>query len=344
MTASLSSHARLLLASTLAIGAALAPALPARAAELPSSPLTLFERLPDAPESPADATRWFDKARTLIHPGLLALKADYEAHLQALAQLRQQHAERSRGQGELATHNLARGMADIGIDMERMQRDPAYAAQVQERMRKMSPQEMIAMSQRMSQPLNQDKRYVNEARAKAEDAAAVRAAAEAGQGYMQAVPARSESLARLMREADAEIERINSKPLNIPASKPAMDWQNIGCDAGCRARWDSYADAAAPLMIARAGEALRIRRAALRRQRELLAEGMRNADRHLVASRWGIGAKSADNQQLILGYDESAAGKLPYLIEQLENASLAAASMVHCARHWARAPGTVCEW
>ena len=34
---------------------------------------------------------------------------------------------------------LAEGMASVGIDMQRMQSDPAYAREVQARMRAMSP-------------------------------------------------------------------------------------------------------------------------------------------------------------------------------------------------------------
>lgn len=314
------------------------------AAELPGSVAALFDRLPDMPETPVEAARWFDRRETLIHPGLLALKSDLRAHQQAVARLRETVAAKSNEQAEVVAQNLSQGLADIGVDMARMQRDPAYAQQVQERMRSMSPQQIIAMSQRMTQPLNQDGRFINEASAKAAEAAPIRAAAEAGQAYQQELGARLEALSRIAREADAETAKLRAKPLALPAGRPKIEWENIGCDAGCRAQWDSYANALAPLMIARAGEELRVHRSALRRAREHLAEGVRTADRHLQASRWGQAARSNDNRQLILGYDDSATGNLPHLIERLETATKDAAAMVHCAKHWVLAPRAVCNW
>ena len=49
----------------------------------PRSVVELFNRVPELPATAEEAVRWFDQSGTLIHPGLLALKADIEAGKQA---------------------------------------------------------------------------------------------------------------------------------------------------------------------------------------------------------------------------------------------------------------------
>ncbi|HTP73516.1 MAG TPA: hypothetical protein VML58_14955 [Burkholderiaceae bacterium] len=78
---------------------------------------------------------------------------------------------------------LAEGMASVGIDMQRMQSDPAYAKEVQARMRAMPPDQIMAMSKAMSQPMNQNPNRHNEAQAMADEAAPIKAGAEAGFEY-----------------------------------------------------------------------------------------------------------------------------------------------------------------
>jgi len=235
----------------------------ARAAEPPSSVAALLSRVPDLPNTAEEAARWVDKNGALVHPGLLALRKDLEAHQQAIGQIQKSAAVRHQAQSAIVTDNLGKGMADVGIDMARMQSDPAYAKEVQDRMRKMSPQELMAMSQKMSQPLNQDKRYQNAAKAMVDDAPAVIAAAEAGEAYSSAQMTRLNSHLAIWQEADEAAARVLKKPLAVGLSKPAMEWENIGCDASCQAQWEAYAGKMLPLMVARDTDTLRIRRTAL---------------------------------------------------------------------------------
>jgi hypothetical protein len=322
-------------------GAAIAT--PAQAANQPGSLLALFERIPDAPDSAAEAARWIDKDGRLIHPGLLALQADLRAQQQAIEAQMRQAAARDRAQGAVMIEDMHKGMADVGIDMGRMQKDPAYAKEVQERMRRMSPQEMVAMSQRMSQPLNQDPRFQNAARAKAEDAEPVRAAAEAGSAYQHSFAQRANTRDAAWRDAELEVRRILKEPLQVPASKPAMEWENIGCDASCRAQWDSYAAAALPLMIARDTAVLRQRRIALQRLREALAEGIRTADQHLQAAHWGKDAKSSENRLAIQAYNSTAVGEMTQLLDRIVSSARTAASTTHCGKQIVLVPRAVCR-
>jgi hypothetical protein len=224
-----------------------------------------------------------------------------------------------------------------------MQSDPAYAKEVQERMRKMSPQELMAMSQKMNQPLNQDKRYPNQAKAMVDDAPAVRAAAEAGEAYSHAQMARFNAQNAQWSETEAAVAVVLKKPLKAAAPKPAMEWENIGCDAGCRAQWDTYASQMLPLMVARDTEILRIRRAAVQRQRTGVAAEIKTADKHLLASQYGALSNSQVNQGRIVAYDSAAIAELQRLILRITDSARSAAGVVHCGKQIVLAPGAVCR-
>lgn len=324
--------------------AAVFAATGARAADAsPSSIASLFQRVPDLPATAEEATTWVDKTGRLVHPGLLALKADIAAHQRAMERIQLATATQNQAQGEVMAENMNKGLADVGIDMERMQRDPAYAKQVQDRMRQMSPQELMAMSQKMNAPLNADPRFQNQAKAMVEDAPTVRAAAEAGRAYTDGQMARLQSHQALWQEADAAAARVRQKPLQVSAAKPKMAWENIGCDAGCRAAWDTYASAMLPRMIERDTEALRLHRAALQRHRAAVAEGLKTADRHLLAAQYGAASRSQANRGWIAGYDGAAIGEISFLVERITDSVKAAAVVAHCGKQIVLAPGAVCR-
>jgi len=322
---------------------ALSTATGARAAESPSSVAALLARVPDLPATAEEAARWVDKNGVLVHPGLLALRKDIEAHQQAIGQIQKSAAVRQQAQSAIATEDLGKGMADVGIDMARMQSDPAYAKEVQDRMRKMSPQELMVMSQKMSQPLNQGKRYQNAAKAMVDDAPAVIAAAEAGEAYSGAQVTRLNTHLAAWQEADEAVSRVLKKPLAGSLAKPAMEWENIGCDAGCQAQWDAYAAKMLPLMIARDTEILRIRRAALQRQRVAVTEEIKTADKHLAASQFGALSQSQVNQMKIVAYDGAAIGEISHLIDHIGDSVKSAAATTQCGKQIILAPRAMCR-
>lgn len=315
----------------------------APAADTPPSIATLFQRVPDLPATAEEAATWVDKTGRLVHPGLLALKADIAAHQRAMEQVQLATAQDGVAQGQVVADNMNQGLASVGIDMARMQRDPAYAKEVQDRMRQMSPQELMAMSQKMNAPLNADPRFTNQAQAMVDDTPVVRAAAEAGRAYTEGQPVRLQAHQKLWREADEAAARLRRKPLQVAVAKPRMEWENIGCDAGCRAAWDAYATAMLPLMIARDTEALRVHRATLQRHRAAVAEGLKTADRHLVASQYGAASRSQAHRGWIAGYDGAALGEISFLIERITDSVKAAAVVAHCGKQIVLAPGAVCR-
>jgi hypothetical protein len=321
---------------------ALSAAATAHAADAPSSVAALLARVPDLPATAEEAARWVDKNGALVHPGLLALRKDIEAHQQAIGQIQKSVAMRHQAQSAIATEDLGKGLADVGIDMARMQSDPAYAKEVQDRMRKMSPQELMAMSQKMSQPLNQDKRYENAAKAMVDDAPAT-IAAEAGEAYSSAQMARMKTQLAVWQEADEAVSRVLKKPLAVGMAKPAMEWENIGCDAGCRAQWDAYAAKTLPLMIARDTEVLRVRRAALQRQRAVVTEEIKTADKHLTASQFGALSQSQVNQMKIVAYDGAAIAEISQLVDRIGDSVKSAAAVTQCGTQIVLAPRAVCR-
>jgi hypothetical protein len=315
----------------------------ARADGPPPSIAGMFQRVPDLPLTAQEAATWVDKSGQLVHPGLLALKADLAAHQRYIEGLQLKAAEGNVAQGTIATENLVKGMADVGIDMARMQRDPAYAREVQERMKKMSPQELMAMSQKMNQPLNQDPRYRNQAKAMVEDTPANRSAADTGQAYAHGQIARMEAAHAAWRDTEAAAERIRRQPLKAPLPKPAMEWENIGCDAGCRSQWDAYAAKMLPLMIARDTDVLRVQRAAVQRQKALVAADLKTADRLLVAAQYGAQSVSQANQGSIVAYDGAALAEIGFLVERITDSVRRAAVVTHCGPQIVLAPGAVCR-
>lgn len=330
-------------AAALAALLSLVVAHDAPAADTPPSIATLFQRVPDLPATAEEAATWVDKTGRLVHPGLLALKADIAAHQRAMEQVQLATAQDGVAQGQVVADNMNQGLASVGIDMARMQRDPAYAKEVQDRMRQMSPQELMAMSQKMNAPLNADPRFTNQAQAMVDDTPVVRAAAEAGRAYTEGQPARLQAHQKLWREADEAAARLRRKPLQVAVAKPRMEWENIGCDAGCRAAWDAYATAMLPLMIARDTEALRVHRATLQRHRAAVADGLKTADRHLLASQYGAASRSQAHRGWIAGYDGAALGEISFLIERITDSVKAAAVVAHCGKQIVLAPGAVCR-
>jgi hypothetical protein len=227
--------------------------------------------------------------------------------------------------------------------MARMQHDPAYAQQVQARIVAMTAQEKMALSQRMSQAMNQNRPRQNAAQALVDDAPAVRVAAKAGEVYNQQLNARMGAHEAIWGEAEEAAARIRRAPLRVPMAKPAIEWENIGCDSGCRGQWEAYAGKALPLMIERDTEILRARRTALQRQRAVVRDDLKAADRHLAAAQYGTTALSEVNRTYIVGYDSAAIAELQLLIDRITVAVVSAAAVAQCGPQIVLAPRAVCR-
>lgn len=111
------------------------------------SVLDLYSRVRQVPASAPDAAKWVDKQGRIVNKDVIALRADLETHRKSLEPIMAAGARTSVANGARVTQDLAKGMSDVGIDMARIQSDPAYAHQVQARVRSMSPAEILAGSQ-----------------------------------------------------------------------------------------------------------------------------------------------------------------------------------------------------
>jgi hypothetical protein len=202
---------------------------------------------------------------------------------------------------------------------------------------------MMAMSQKMSQPMNQDRRIDNEAVLVSQELPAVQAAGEAGFAYANGQVTRMQAPDAIWREADEAVARIHARPLKVAAPKPKMEWDNIGCDKGCQAAWDVYASQMLPLMIARENEILAVRRSALQRHRAAVAPEVQAAERHLAATQYGAAAKSNTNLMRITGYDGAAVGEVQQLLTRIEQTVKSAAIVPNCGKQIILVPGAVCQ-
>lgn len=310
----------------------------------PSSIQSLYDRIPEPPASAQEAAQWFDKSQALVHPGLIALRKDIEAHQKAVGEAARPLGEKNLKEAGYQVESLGKGMADVGIDMQRMSTDPAYAAQVQERMKKMSPAELIAMSQKMNKPMQQDKRVTNQAKAMVEDPAAVREAAAAGYAFSSKQVDRIQAFGDRWSRTEAEVNKISARGLpNVGQKKPTMEYDNIGCDSACDAAWNAYAAKVLPLMIARDTEILKVRGAALKREKAAIAADIRTADRHLLATQFGAASRSQVNQSRIIGYDGAALGEIILILDRLEQSVRSAAIVTNCGPQVVKVPQAVCQ-
>lgn len=332
--------ATLAVVATLGMGAQVRAQVPAPA---PASLVQLLNAIPEVPATAEQAARWVDKSGRIVHPPLLQAQAALHQHRQAMQRVALVRQRAEAEQGQVAVEALSQGLQDVGIDMQRMHSDPAYAQQVQERVRRMTPAEQLAWAQRISQPSNQDPRLVNQAKAMAEDKPAARAAAEIGQVYAQQQPQRFERLASLWTETDAAVQRLRERKLVAGAPKPAMEWDNPACDKLCQALWQAYAARMLPVMLARENEILALHRAALNRQRAWLAPDITVADRHLQATEFGLASTSSVNQGFIVNYDSAAVAEIQSLLDRTVEAVQRAAVLPHCGTQAVLVPLTVCR-
>lgn len=143
----------------------------------PTSLLDLFNRVPDVPANAQEAMKWFDKGGKLIHPGMLALKADIDSNRQAGRITAQSAGNAS------SIAPMMQGMENAGIDVARMQRDPAYQKEIQQRIQQMSSQEQMALMNKMMQPHMQAS--TQDVKAMAQESPAVQTAAEAARMFPQ---------------------------------------------------------------------------------------------------------------------------------------------------------------
>ena len=314
-----------------------------QAAEIPASLQTLFNRIPKLPDTIAAATRWVDGNGELVAPQLLQLTADLDAQKNAVSVIANSRNGAVQEQAMAQMDSLNQGMASAGIDVQRMQSDPAYARQMQDRMHSMSPQELMALSQEMSQPMQNNPRIPNEAQLLANDSPAVQRASEAGAAYNGAQVQRIQASEAIWQQAATDAKQLQAQPYNVKAARPRSDWDDVSCDKACQAQWDAYVAQVLPLLESRANQVLQIQQKALQQHRDNLASAVAEADRHMQATAFGADAKSQLHLARITGYDTAVVGDMEQLLDHLRRSVEQAAYVKQCGTQMIRSPHAICQ-
>ena len=154
-----------LLVRALLAAACMTPATATSAAAQPlPSVLDLFNALPQPPATADAAGAWFDAGGILVHGPLVELKGRIARLTTSLESRRAALARHDVAQGQRAVADVGQGLANAGIDIARMQSDPAYAAQMQATLKSMTPQQLMALSMTMTAPMNADAALVDQSR------------------------------------------------------------------------------------------------------------------------------------------------------------------------------------
>ncbi len=203
---------------------------PAEAAG-PKSLVDLFNRVPEAPTTAEHAAQWFaaDAGKPgpgkLIQGALLGLRADLAAGKSFSASLRHTAAK------TLSEDPTKQGLNESGIDAARLQRDPAYQAELRQNMERMSAQEKMAFAQQLIPA--QMQASLQDARAMGEEPSEVEAATEAATAYTIGYSAwMTGPVTAFTQEWEQVAQQRGRKPMT--GKRPKIAWDSIGCEATCR--------------------------------------------------------------------------------------------------------------
>lgn len=325
---------------TLATGAIVAAlsatcTLSAHAESQPQSLLELWKRIPPTPATLEAANAMVNDAQEI--PAITALLADLDAHGAAVSQTATAADAKihERMTGGKSPEQAAAGAANAaGIDVQRMQTDPAYAKEMEAKMRAMSPAELMALSSAMAQSMGMH------ATVAVYDPPEVKAAAEAGQAMMDptATTARLEAYTTRWLEVEKATTAVNDA---YAARYPKM---SIGCDGEgggspeCIAARARYEAEMMPLLLARDAEVLKLEAVALEQERTALAERVAAADAHLTAAQYGANSQELGNPMQILFLDQMMVEDMRTLTTRLAEVTKRAAYITHCGKTYLTNP------
>lgn len=318
--------ARTLLAAVCLVPAA---ATSAEGQQMPAV-LDLFNALPQPPATAEAAATWFDAKGALVQPAFVDVKARVALLTKGLETRRADAGRAAMSQSQRTVAGLSQGMANAGIDMARMQSDPTYAAQMQAKLKSMTPQQLMALATTIAAP-SAGPGPDNPAWAAAHDNDAAKAAAEVAMRYTTAMSDRIAARAAEWTASDAAVATLMAAPPAVGMKKPAQQ-DGEGCDKSCLAALQAYAAAVRTVSVARDTKILAARRLDWDKARAAAAPIVREADVHLKATRFGDGSTSVHNKSLILGLGELALGEVQELVIRLEEIAEEGARTLRAAK------------
>jgi len=317
----------------MAMGAALFGHVAVAEAQQPTSLLQWFNAIPNSPTTPEEADKLVDwngeSSSTGSGGGLAAmpaLKAGLDAHEAAVhALIEAAHAKIDARigvpTGEKAVQGMTKGAAAAGIDVARMQNDPAYAKEMQAKMKAMSPAELMALATAMQQGMGMKGTVA------VYDPPAVKAAADAGRAYLD-----PEQQAQRTAAYERRWTEVAKKKAAIDATYSAKYPTRVMCDTdpSCGDRMTRYANAMMPLVYAHDTEVLKLEAAAFEEERAALAVEVGKADELLRAAQYGATSQEPGNPLNIMSLDGNIASQIRTLAIKLEDIVKRAGEVGHC--------------
>lgn len=298
---------------------------PVQAAD-PKSLLELLSHVPDVPATVQEAGAWYEShpsptsqypVLTLIQQKLIAVRAELAASKQASEAIFQ-------SAGEALHTEPQQGQVVHGIDMTRMQKDPAYQKEMEKKIQKMPMQEQMAIMNAMMAP--QMKAMQQDMMAGADESAAVQAAVDASRTYQ--IEGNRWYLGRsgpLQEELNVD-QAVGKRP--IPAGMPKQAWDDVGCDSACDKQWQAYAEKSWPTLLAHETKRLQARRSVLQRYKSELIARLQD-DKLVVAAQFGKGARSQMNRQAIAMHYGGMMSYIQDYADMVERVTQESAEMFH---------------
>lgn len=299
---------------------------PAQAAD-PQSLLELLRHVPDLPATVQEAGTWYESTATpgsqyptltLIQSKLIAVRAEIEASKQASEAIFQSAGD------ALSGEQPKQGRVVHGIDMTRMQKDPAYQKEMQKKIKTMPMQEQMALMNEMMAP--QMEAMQQDIMAGTEESPAVEAAVEASRTFqMEGSQWHLGRSGQLTEELNVD-QAVGKRP--IPAGMPNRIMDDVGCDSVCNKQWTTYAEKAWPISLAHETKRLQARRAVLQRYKSELVERLQD-DKLVVATQFGKEARSQMNRQAIAVHYRGMLDYIKDYADMVEGATKESAETFH---------------
>jgi hypothetical protein len=294
----------------------------------PKSLLELLSHVPDPPTTAQEAGSWFAKETSsssgmtlmkLVQSKLIAVKADIESSKKASETMLNSAGE------ALSGEPARQGMENSGIDVARMQKDPAYQREMEKKIQKLPMQEQMALMKQLMAP--QMQMMQQDAMAGTQESSAVQAAVEAAK--MAQADGNSWYIGR-QAEVEKELGEVNQimGKAPMPGEMPKIPWDEIACNASCDKQWQAYAEKAWPVMLTRETERLQARRAILQRFKSELVERLQD-DKLVVAAQFGKGARSQMNRSTIGMHYLTKLDYIRDYADVVERTTKDSAAMVH---------------
>jgi hypothetical protein len=271
----------------------------------------LHSRVPAPPATAATAPAWLAGANVTT---LRQQLKDQRAFVEKL----------SKDAGAAATAGASTGP----IDFARMQRDPAYAQEMQRKLAAMSPDEQMKFAMQMQQA--QSAQAVQDVQAMAADSDAVQLAVEHWSDYQ--VKQSAGGIAAQVQAVNDLRQKVSARELQIAGETTKKMKCSDGegsCSAANQAADKATLKAAHAQIVAEYDKALALIGPQIEAARKARAADIAAAQKDLGPAQYGAAAKSTPNKQMLAAYHNAVLGEVEQLFILSEDVAKWAAARVN---------------